>query len=45
LTDGFTTSNPEITAKVQHNIREIRKNMLQQEARGSNLSRSHGSPN
>jgi cytochrome c peroxidase len=45
LTDGFTTSNPEITANVQHNIREIRKNMLQQEARGSNLSRSHGSPN
>jgi cytochrome c peroxidase len=45
LTDGYTTSSPELTARIQHNIREIRKNMLQQEARGPNQNRSHGSPN
>jgi len=45
LTDGYTTSNPEITAKVQRNIREIRKKMLEEEALGSNQNRSHGTTN
>jgi hypothetical protein len=32
LTDGYTTGNPAVTAKIEHNIKEIRKNALQQEA-------------
>jgi cytochrome c peroxidase len=45
LTDGYTTSNPAVTARIQRNIREIRKNMQQQEARSSSPNRSHGSGN
>jgi cytochrome c peroxidase len=45
LTDGYTSSNPAVTAKMQRNIREIRKNMQQQEARSSNPNRTHGSVN
>jgi cytochrome c peroxidase len=41
LTDGYTTSNPDVTAKIQRNIREIRKNMLQQEARNSKRNDAH----
>jgi cytochrome c peroxidase len=33
LTDGYTTSNPTVAAKLQHNLKEIRKNLQQQEAR------------
>jgi cytochrome c peroxidase len=43
LTDGYTTSNPAVTAKIQRNIHEIRQNMLQQEARTSKRNDSHGS--
>jgi hypothetical protein len=43
LTDGYTSSNPAITAKIQRNIREIRKNMQQQEARNSKRNDSHRS--
>ena len=43
LTDGYTISNPAVTAKIQRNIREIRQNMQQQEARSSKRNDSHGS--
>jgi cytochrome c peroxidase len=43
LTDGYTTSNPMVTAKVQRNIREIRKNMQQQQARNPQRNDSHPS--
>lgn len=32
LTDGYTAGNPDASARIEHNIREIRKNMLQQSA-------------
>ncbi len=35
LTDGYTTSNPDVTAKIQRNIREIRSRMMQQQAHNS----------
>ena len=45
LTDGYTTTNPNITAKIQRNIREIRKNMVQQEVRDTRQTHSHESSN
>jgi cytochrome c peroxidase len=45
LTDGFTTSNSEATAKIERNIKEIRKNMLQQQARNSGGKHSRSTAN
>jgi cytochrome c peroxidase len=45
LTDGYTTSNPAITAKIQHNIQEIRKNLAREEARRSDQNLVHSSGN
>jgi cytochrome c peroxidase len=45
LTDGYTTGNPAVTAKIERNIREIRKNMEQQEAHNSSGKHSHGTAN
>jgi hypothetical protein len=42
LTDGYTKGNPAVTAKIDHNIKEIRKKMLQQEAQDSDGKHSRG---
>jgi len=46
LTDGNTTTSPAVTAQLQQNIREIRKNMQQEaQARSSRTNLYHGSAN
>jgi cytochrome c peroxidase len=45
LTDGFTTGNSEVSAKIERNIKEIRKNMLQQQARNSGGRHSRSTAN
>ena len=46
LTDGYMNSNPEVAAKIQHNLREIKKN-LEEQARISseNHAHAHGAAN
>jgi cytochrome c peroxidase len=45
LTDGYTTSNPDVAAKIQHNLREIQRNLREQEARTSLVDHSRGAAN
>jgi cytochrome c peroxidase len=45
LTDGYTTGNPAVTAKIERNIKEIRNNMQQQEAHNNSGKHSHGTTN
>ena len=45
LTDGYTTSNPDVTAKIERNLKEMRKNLQQQEARNSGGNHPHGAAN
>jgi hypothetical protein len=45
LTDGYTTTNPNITAKIQRNLKDMRKQLQQQEAHNGGASHARGAAN